>query len=115
MATTSALLLTGWRGCSLMGELGIKAGIAQTLESIAGLAGALGETQGAARLWGAADALRDAVGVPWLPLERRIHEPYLDAIRSRSEEAVWIEAWEEGRAMTLEEAVSYALEEDADD
>jgi tetratricopeptide (TPR) repeat protein len=99
-------------GLVLMGELGIKAGIAQTLESMAGLAGALGETQGAARLWGAADALREAVGVPWLPLERRIHLPYLDAIRSRSEEAVWMKAWEEGRAMTPEEAVSYALKEE---
>jgi predicted ATPase/class 3 adenylate cyclase len=97
-------------GLVLMEELGIKAGIAQTLESMAGLAGALGETQRAARLWGAADALREAVGVPWLPLERKIHLPYLDAIRSRSEEAVWVEAWEKGRAMTPEEAVSYALE-----
>jgi hypothetical protein len=61
---------------------------------------------------GAADALREAVGVPWLPLERRIHLPYLDAIRSRSEEAVWMKAWEEGRAMTPEEAVSYALKEE---
>ena len=99
-------------GLVLMGELGIKAGIAQTLESLAGLAGASGETQEAARLWGAADALREAVGVPWLSLERRIHWPYLDAIRSRSEEAVWTEAWEEGRAMTPEEAVTHALKEE---
>jgi hypothetical protein len=26
---------------------------------------------------------------------------------------VWAKAWEEGRTMTLEEAVSYALEEEA--
>jgi predicted ATPase/class 3 adenylate cyclase len=99
-------------GLVLMGELGIKAGIAQTLESLAGLAGVSGDTQRAARLWGAADALREAVGVPWLPLERKIHLSYLDAIRSRSEEAVWIEAWEKGRAMTPEETVSYALEDE---
>jgi predicted ATPase/class 3 adenylate cyclase len=99
-------------GLVLMGELGIKAGIAQTLESLAALAGAFGETQRAARLWGAADALREAVGVPWLPLERKIHLPYLDAIRSRSDEADWVEAWEEGRAMTPEEAASHALKEE---
>jgi hypothetical protein len=28
---------------------------------------------------------------------------------------VWAKAWEEGRTMTLEEAVSYALEEEAGD
>jgi tetratricopeptide (TPR) repeat protein len=96
----------------LLGEMGAKAGIAESLESLAGLAGALGDYGRAARLWGAADALRYAIGAPWLPLERRLHEPYLDAIRSRGEKAGWTKAWDEGRAMSVEDAVAYALEED---
>jgi hypothetical protein len=39
-------------------------------------------------------------------------EPYLASGRSQIHEAVWEEAWEVGRTMTLEEAVSYALEEE---
>ena|SRR5215212_10912421 len=34
----------------------------------------------------------------------------LSAVRSGMGEEVWEEAWRKGRAMTLEEAVSYALE-----
>jgi hypothetical protein len=94
----------------LQGEMGVKASIAEGLESLAGLAGALEDYRRAARLWGAADALREAIGAPWPPLERRLHEPYLEAIRSRCEEAGWTKAWEEGRAMTLEDAIAYALE-----
>jgi hypothetical protein len=44
-------------------------------------------------------------------LEKRLHEPYLAAIRSRSDQTVWTKAWEEGRAMALEDAIAYAREE----
>jgi hypothetical protein len=47
------------------------------------------------------------------PVERALREPYL-AARSRLEEAAWKAAWDEGRAMTFEEAFSYALEGEAD-
>ena len=59
---------------------------------------------------GAAGALREATDNPWVLFERRLHEPYLAAARSRMEGADWSEACREGRAMTLDEAVSYALE-----
>jgi len=61
--------------------------------------------------WGAADALRKAIGAPWLPLERRLYEPYLTAIRSRADQAVWTRAWEQGRSMMMDKAVAYALED----
>jgi len=38
----------------------------------------------------------------------------LAAARSHLEETVWKTAWAEGQALTFEEAVSYALEEEAD-
>jgi hypothetical protein len=62
-------------------------------------------------LLGAADALREVTGSPWAPLERRLHDPYLAAIRSGVDEADLGAAWEEGRAMTLEDAIAYALED----
>jgi len=37
------------------------------------------------------------------------------AARSQLEEAAWLEAWAKGQAMTLEEAISYALEKEDTD
>jgi len=92
-------------------KLDAKGYVAESLEGFAALASAREETERAARLWGAAGALREALGIPWLLLERAVHEPHLIATRSELEEAVWMRAREEGRAMTMEEAVAYALEE----
>ena len=39
-----------------------------------------------------------------------MREPYLAAVRSQLDEASWEEAWAEGRDMSFEEAVSYAME-----
>ena len=64
----------------------------------------------AARLWGAAEALHEATGYPKDPISHAEMEPYLASGRSQIHEVVWEKAWEEGRTMTLEEAVSYALE-----
>ena len=82
-------------------KLGSQINIAECLEILSEMAGALGDFRRAARLWGAADALREAINAPWPPLERRLYEPYLAAIRSRADEALWRRSWEEGRAMTM--------------
>ena len=78
------------------------------------MAAAGGEAERAARLFGAAEALREAVGYQHLPEEEALREPYFAAARSQLKEAMWQQAWKEGRSMTLEEAFSYALEENAD-
>ena len=88
--------------------------VVEHLESLAELAGVLGDPRRAARLWGASDALRETAGTPQPPAERRLREPYLIAARSGMDEADWTVAWEEGRAMTLDQAVDYALEGVAD-
>jgi predicted ATPase/DNA-binding SARP family transcriptional activator/DNA-binding CsgD family transcriptional regulator len=93
-------------------ELGTKSDIAETLEGMAELAGSMGEDLRAARLWGAAEAIREAVGHSWSPTECLLHEPRLLAARSRLDEKTWVAAFAEGGAMTLEEAVDYALSEE---
>ena len=98
-------------GLVLSRKLGSMVNAAEILETLAEMAGALGDGTRAARLWGAADTLREVTGSPWAPQERRLHEPYLAAVRSGVDEAVWRAAWEEGRAMTLEDAIAYALED----
>jgi tetratricopeptide (TPR) repeat protein len=84
--------------------------IAECLEGFAGVAGMRGEAERTARLYGAADSLRQYLGAPLLPGDRPRHEHYLAAARSLTNEAAWEAAWEEGRAMPWEAAVSYALE-----
>jgi DNA-binding NarL/FixJ family response regulator len=62
-----------------------------------------------AKLLGAAEALREAMGYQQIPRERALREPYLGAARSRLDEVAWEKAFTEGRAMGMEEAVEYAL------
>jgi predicted ATPase/class 3 adenylate cyclase len=91
-------------------ELGDKLVAAESLEGLA-CSAARGEEERAARLFGATEALREAVGYHQAPRERALREPFLGAARSRLEEAKWEAAWAEGRAMTFEDAVAYALED----
>jgi predicted ATPase/class 3 adenylate cyclase len=85
-------------------------GIAFAMDILAGVAASRGEIQRAARLWGAAVGSREATGIPWLPEERAMIEPHTDAARARLDGLSWQEEWEKGRSMTLDQAISYALE-----
>jgi ATP/maltotriose-dependent transcriptional regulator MalT len=67
----------------------------------------------AARLWGAAEALRERMGMYLSPcdLAHSDYERDLAAVRSALEEPTFEATWAEGRAMSPEEAIEYALEE----
>ncbi len=70
-----------------------------------------GQSERAAGLWGAAEALLEEIALPlyrhrWEEFERQI----AFAKDTLGEEA-FAAAWEAGRAMTWEQAVAYALEE----
>jgi tetratricopeptide (TPR) repeat protein len=102
-------------------EIGDRVTVAECLETLADLAGAQArdtaleaapgepyETR-AARLCGAADALRAAIGAP---IDMEARRPYLHtnaAIRTRLSEPRLTSAWAEGQAMSLDEAVAYAV------
>jgi predicted ATPase/class 3 adenylate cyclase len=90
-------------------ELGDKLIAAESLEGLA-CSAARGEEVRAARLFGAAEALREAVGYRQAPREGALREPFLDAARSGLGEARWEAMWAEGRVMTFEDAIAYALE-----
>jgi predicted ATPase/class 3 adenylate cyclase len=95
----------------LFRDLGDQLDTAEFLEGIAGVAGAEGEGERAARLYGAAQALREAIGAPLLAADLPRHERHVATARSGVDRAAWEAAWEQGRTMTAEEAISYALEE----
>jgi len=91
--------------------MGDKMGIAYCLLGLGGVAGEQLHPDRAARLWGAAEALREAIGMGLSPFDRK-HTRYEDRLataRSLMDDAAWEEAWARGRAMTPEEAIEYAL------
>jgi DNA-binding NarL/FixJ family response regulator len=96
----------------LSAELGNEADVAHCLEGLASMYGAEGRIVRAARLWGAEEAvlekLEEAV-YTYLP-DRALHRGQVAAARSQLDEATWTAAWTEGRMMSLEQAVEYALE-----
>lgn len=98
---------------SLSRELGFKQGIAQSLEAFACLALKEARTERCVRLWGAAAALREIISSPLAPDVREKQEREIATVRKTLGESAFAKAWTEGRAMTLEQAIAYALEPDA--
>jgi len=84
--------------------------VTSALKGFACLAGAHGESARAARLWGASQTLQEGKGVPWDADFLAEADAHISHARSGLGEEAWEEASEKGRAMTLGEAVSYALE-----
>ena len=77
------------------------------------LAAAQGRPVRAARLYGCASVLRESVGIA--PVRARLARPGAGVARLRATlgEEAFAEAWAEGRALTLDESLDYALEEEA--
>jgi hypothetical protein len=93
----------------------VAAALAFALVGLAGSLAMLGQGERAARLYGAAEALQARTGAT-LPNQaaRALHERQVAALRAQLDPATFAAAWAEGRAMTLDEAIAYALEEPAD-
>jgi non-specific serine/threonine protein kinase len=62
----------------------------------------------AARMWGAAEFLRERSGVPLLPIEMVDYEASITAVRARLGEPAFAAAWAEGQAMTLAQILAEA-------
>ncbi|MDQ3927574.1 MAG: tetratricopeptide repeat protein, partial [Chloroflexota bacterium] len=90
-------------------EKGNKQGIAECLAALAGVAFTGGHLDRAARLFGAADDLLERIKVPLTPADRAQYDRDLAATRSQVDERAWEMAWAEGRAMSVEHAIEFAL------
>jgi len=60
----------------------------------------------ATQVWGAADALREAIRAPLTPVERADYERQITATRTRLGEDMFSATWAQGRAMTPEQALA---------
>jgi hypothetical protein len=77
---------------------------------LAGAVGATGEPKLAARLFGAAEALLEPMGVRLYPGDLPEYERNLHFIRSPLDAATFDACWEEGRSMSFEQVVDSVLD-----
>ncbi len=89
-------------------KLGDKRGISECLEEVAEQS-AKDYPLRAARLLAAAQNLRETIGAPLPPVDHAEYQELLRTIRSEADESSLAAAWSEGLAMTLEQAIEYAL------
>ena len=94
---------------SIQGGEAVRSG--PTVAGIAGVWQARGQPQHAARLLGAAAMMAETGGFALERADRADTERILAAVRSQVSAEEFVAAWSEGRAMSLEEAVAYALRE----
>ncbi len=80
--------------------------IAASLEGLAALEIEQGTPYRAAQLYGAAEALREAIGVPVYPVYRDSYERAVTQTRAMLGEQDFRAAWAEGRLMTPEQALA---------
>jgi predicted ATPase/class 3 adenylate cyclase/Tfp pilus assembly protein PilF len=89
-------------------DLDLKEIIAECMEILAGLAADEGDGSRGARLFGAAETIRLGLGNPRAPAELPEHERDVTLVRGLLDEQAFLQAWAQGRAMTLDEATAYA-------
>jgi predicted ATPase/DNA-binding XRE family transcriptional regulator/Tfp pilus assembly protein PilF len=96
-------------GLALFHDIGEKEGCVEHIESLAGLLALAGRAERAARLWGAASALREAFGIPRMPNERAEAEASIQACREQCGQSAFAAGWAAGQALSFEQAVAEAL------
>ncbi|MFN8538290.1 MAG: tetratricopeptide repeat protein [Thermomicrobiales bacterium] len=89
--------------------LGYREGVAECLGDLAGIAARGGAPVQAARLFGAAEALREAIGAPLEPGLRDRHERLVAAARAALAPDEFAATWAAGRALSPAAAVAEAL------
>src|SRR5207244_2930112 len=100
---------------ALQKKLGDKVSIGATLEILAQVAAQQGMPNRAARLLGAAEALREGTGVSrWFgggrgPFGRAAYDRLLVGTRATLGDVVYAAEWVEGRATPIEQAITEAL------
>jgi tetratricopeptide (TPR) repeat protein len=90
-------------------ELGARHLLVLELEILVWVAAACGPPQRAARLGGAAQALREALEVPLPPYQQSDHDQAVAVLRAALDEGEFATAWAAGQARPLEETMAEAL------
>ena len=100
-------------GITILHGLGNRLGVIDSLQVLADVAAGTTAPRRAAQLWGAVDALRQEIGNTRSVHESIGYEHQVKAVRAILTGEAFDQAWDEGRAMPLDDAVRYALDEQA--
>jgi len=96
-------------GLGIARELGDTLGIAVCLETFAGLAATTREPTRAATLFGASDVARASIGARRQPDHEILYERWLGRTLKHLDTSTYSKQYEDGRALTLDDACSLAL------
>jgi hypothetical protein len=97
----------------LFRTVGNQVRVAGVLEELAMTASSSGQAEQVARLLGAEAVLRENIGIPILPAEWADTYARVSVARGALGEDVWAAAFAAGQALTLEQAIAEALEEES--
>jgi predicted ATPase/class 3 adenylate cyclase len=86
--------------------------VGNCLVAFASLANDVKNPARAARLFGARDSINESIGAMDNQQIHRIFSPILERTKSMLDEATFQFAWAEGKAMTMDQAIEYALSEE---
>jgi len=90
--------------------LGTRVSVPEGLEGLAATALAQGHIERSIRLSGAAEVLREAIGSSISPAVQSIRADCLARVCRQVDESTFTQDWESGRAMSLAQAIEFALE-----
>ena len=82
-----------------------------SLMGIALVAFTKGQAVRAVRLFAAADALREKMGTPLPPSQQTFYDALLKSMRAELDESLFTTVWAEGRRLTLQQAIEFALKD----
>jgi predicted ATPase/DNA-binding SARP family transcriptional activator len=100
------------RALRLLAELEFKDVIGYCFEGLAAVLAFTKRPEEAAKLLGAAEALRESLGVGLAPAEQATHDETVAAVRDALDEDHFGVAWRQGRELALDDAVAHALEDE---
>jgi tetratricopeptide (TPR) repeat protein len=95
---------------ALASKYGDKLAVCTGLENLAGVAAEQEQTERAVQLWGAAEALRETIGVPLWHVDRADYERRVAIAYTQMGESAFATAGAAGKAMPPEQAIAHALE-----
>jgi predicted ATPase/tRNA A-37 threonylcarbamoyl transferase component Bud32 len=98
---------------AIRNELGDRFFIVSSLHNLAEVACSRKDYERGARLFGAAEALREMIGAPLQTEKRETFKRYIDEARDVLGRADLKSSWSEGRVMSLDDAIHYALSDDS--
>ena len=89
-------------------RFGYRQGIAENVAGLGGVGVELGQLESAVKMFGAAEALLEAIGTDLGPADREQYDRYVGEACEQLDEEAFSSAWAEGRAFTVEQAIDYA-------